>query len=165
MQELKSLTLSAAAKIGPSPLRILLVGSQKENFFFIREILERNRGVLPAELNHATSLEEAKAMLQRGNYDLILSEHETGDAAATKLLSHRCRNAAHEWRRTRDRTGKAPSGDSSIVRFRLPRPNCDGSQGSRCREQFPAEALHLEKTGQKSSGDSGSQAQYCPHGG
>jgi len=63
------------------------VGSQEEDFFLIREILERNRSALPAELDHASSLEEAKTMLQRGNYGLVLFEHETGDAAATKLLS------------------------------------------------------------------------------
>ncbi len=63
------------------------MGSQEEDFFLIREILERNRSALPAELDHASSLEEAKTMLQRGNYGLVLFEHETGDAAATKLLS------------------------------------------------------------------------------
>jgi two-component system, cell cycle sensor histidine kinase and response regulator CckA len=72
---------------GPSLLRVLLVGSQEEDFFLIREILDRNRNALPAELDHAGSLEEAKAMLQRGHYGLVLFEHETGDAAATKLLS------------------------------------------------------------------------------
>ncbi len=68
-------------------MRVLLVGSQEEDFFLIREILDRNRGALPAELDHAGSLAEAKTMLQLENYGLILFEHETGDAAATKLLS------------------------------------------------------------------------------
>ena len=68
-------------------MRVLLVGNQEEDFFLIREILDRNRNVLPAELDHAGSLEEAQTMLQRGNYGLVLFEHETGDAAATKLLS------------------------------------------------------------------------------
>jgi len=68
-------------------LRVLLVGSREEDFFLIREILERNRNALPAELDHASSLEEAKTMLRQGNYGLVLFEHETGDAAATKLLS------------------------------------------------------------------------------
>jgi PAS domain-containing protein len=67
-------------------LRVLLVGSQEEDFFVIREILARNQSALPAELDHATSLEEAKTMLQSGDYRLILFEHETGDAAASKLL-------------------------------------------------------------------------------
>jgi two-component system cell cycle sensor histidine kinase/response regulator CckA len=66
---------------------VLLVGSQEEDFFLIQEILDRNRSALPARLDHASSLEEAKTMLRRGNYGLVLFEHETGDAAATKLLS------------------------------------------------------------------------------
>ena len=68
-------------------MRVLLVGNQEEDFFLIREILDRNRAALPAELDHANSLEEAKTMLQRGDYGLVLFEHETGDAAATRLLS------------------------------------------------------------------------------
>jgi two-component system, cell cycle sensor histidine kinase and response regulator CckA len=68
-------------------LRVLLVGSKEEDFFVIREILGRNQGALPAELDHAVSLEEAKVMLENTAYGLVLFEHETGDAAATKLLS------------------------------------------------------------------------------
>jgi PAS domain S-box-containing protein len=79
--------LSTAIQLGPFLLRVLLVGSQEEDFFLIREILDRNRKALPAELDHASSLEEAKAMLQQENYGLVLFEHETEDAAATKLLS------------------------------------------------------------------------------
>ncbi len=63
------------------------MGSQEEDFFLIREILDRNRSALPAELDHANSLEEAKTMLQQGNYGLLLFQHETQDAEATKLLS------------------------------------------------------------------------------
>lgn len=79
--------MSTATQLAPSLLHVLLVGSQEEDFFLIREILDRNRSALPAELNHAGSLEEAKTMLQRGDYGFVLFEHETGDAAATKLLS------------------------------------------------------------------------------
>ena len=68
-------------------MRVLLVGSQEEDFFLIREILDRNRSALSAELDHAGSLQEAKTMLENGDYGLVLFEHETGDAAATKLLS------------------------------------------------------------------------------
>jgi two-component system cell cycle sensor histidine kinase/response regulator CckA len=68
-------------------LRVLLVGNQEEDFFLIREILDRNRSALAAELDHAVSLEEAKTMLASIDYGLVLFEHETGDAAATKLLS------------------------------------------------------------------------------
>jgi two-component system cell cycle sensor histidine kinase/response regulator CckA len=79
--------VSTATQLGPSLLRVLLVGSKEEDFFLIREILGRNQSALPAELDHAGSLEEAKAMLQHTAYGLVLFEHETGDAAATKLLS------------------------------------------------------------------------------
>ena len=81
--------VSTAAKLEAAPvvLRVLLVGNQDEDFFLIREILERQRSTLPAELDHASSLEEAESMLQRGQYGLILFEHETGDAAALKLLA------------------------------------------------------------------------------
>jgi PAS domain-containing protein len=70
-----------------SRLRVLLVGSKEEDFFLIREILGQNQTALPAELDHANSLEEAKTMLQQTAYGLVLFEHETGDAAATRLLS------------------------------------------------------------------------------
>ncbi len=81
--------MSTAAKLETSPgvLRVLLVGNQEENFFLIREILDRHRGTLPAELDHASSLEEAQTMLQRSSYGLVLFEHETGDDAATGLLA------------------------------------------------------------------------------
>jgi len=79
--------VSTATQLAPSLLRVLLIGSQEEDFFLIREILDRNRSALPAELDHAGSLEEAKTILQRGDYGLVLFEHKTGDAAATKLLS------------------------------------------------------------------------------
>jgi two-component system, cell cycle sensor histidine kinase and response regulator CckA len=81
--------MSTAAKleVSASLLPVLLVGNQEEDFFLIREILERNRNTLPAELDHASSIEEAKSMLQRGRYGLVLFEHGTGDAAATRLLS------------------------------------------------------------------------------
>ena len=66
---------------------MLLVGDQDEDFFLIREILDRNRSALAAELDHASSLQEAKRMLQGGKYGLVLFEHSTPDAAATKLLA------------------------------------------------------------------------------
>ena len=66
---------------------MLLVGSQEEDFFLIREILGRNRNALAVDLDHALSIEEAKSMLLQGDYGMVLFEHETGDAAATKLLA------------------------------------------------------------------------------
>jgi PAS domain S-box-containing protein len=79
--------LATATQPGLSFLRVLLVGSQDEDFFLIRDILGRNQSTLPAELDHATSMEEAKVMLQHADYGLVLFDHATGDAAATKLLS------------------------------------------------------------------------------
>jgi two-component system, cell cycle sensor histidine kinase and response regulator CckA len=81
--------MSTAVKLEVSPtlLPVLLVGNLEEDFFLIREILEHGRNVLPAKLDHARSLEEAKTMLQLGHYGLVLFEHRTGDADATKLLA------------------------------------------------------------------------------
>jgi two-component system cell cycle sensor histidine kinase/response regulator CckA len=79
--------VSAAIQLGQSFLRVLLVGRQEEDFFLLRDILKRNHDILPAALDHARSLGEAKTMLQSGDYGLVLFQHETQDAAATKLLS------------------------------------------------------------------------------
>ena len=76
-----------AAKPAPVPLRVLLVGNQEEDFFLIREILERSRSRLAAELEHARSIDEARTMLQRQSYGLVLFEHETGDEAAVHLVA------------------------------------------------------------------------------
>ena len=75
------------AKPAMVPLRVLLVGRKEEDFYLIREILERMRTILSAELDHAHSIEEAKAMLEASPYGLVLFEHETGDAAAVNLLT------------------------------------------------------------------------------
>ena len=79
--------LLTAAKPAPVPLRVLLVGNQEEDFFLIREILERSRSVLVAELEHARSIEEARQMLHRQSYGLVLFEHETGDEEAVRLVT------------------------------------------------------------------------------
>lgn len=76
-----------AAKPAAAPLHVLLVGNKEEDFFLIREILERMRSTLPAELEHAHSLEQAKAMLEACSFGLVLFEHETGDAEAVRLLA------------------------------------------------------------------------------
>jgi len=77
----------SAAKPAAAPLRVLLVGEKEEDFFLIREILERNRGALAAELDHATSIDEATAMLQQKPYGLVLFEHDTGDSEAVRLIA------------------------------------------------------------------------------
>jgi hypothetical protein len=45
-----------------TPLRVLLVGDHEEDFFLIREMLERNRSLIAAGLEHARSLEEARGV-------------------------------------------------------------------------------------------------------
>jgi PAS domain S-box-containing protein len=81
--------MSTALQLGlsKSTLHVLLVGNQEEDFFLIRDILTGDRSELHAELDHASTLEEAKAMLLQRQYGLVLFAHETGDAAATGLLS------------------------------------------------------------------------------
>ena len=76
-----------AAKTAAIPLQVLLVGNQEEDFFLIREILERSRSMLVANLDHARSLDEAKTLLQHKPYGLVLFEHETGDAEAVHLVA------------------------------------------------------------------------------
>ncbi|MGA2856179.1 MAG: response regulator [Candidatus Sulfotelmatobacter sp.] len=74
-----------AAKPTPAPLRVLLVSAKEEDFFLIREILERTRNTLAAVLDHVQSLGEARAMLERQVHDLVLFAHETADAEAVQL--------------------------------------------------------------------------------
>jgi two-component system, cell cycle sensor histidine kinase and response regulator CckA len=81
-----AMLVATGTQIAQCPLHVLLVGEKEEDFFLIREILERNRRMLPAELEHARSLDEAHCMLQQKPYDLILFEHETGNAEAIRLL-------------------------------------------------------------------------------
>lgn len=76
-----------AARTAVAPVRVLLVGDKEEDFYLIREILERNRSLLTADLDHAASLEEAKYKLQEKPYDLALFEHGTGDAEAVQLVA------------------------------------------------------------------------------
>lgn len=79
--------MSMAIQNAPALLEVLLVGNKEENFFLIREILERSRGMLAAQLEHARSLDEARTMLQQKPYGLILFEHEMGDAEAVQLVT------------------------------------------------------------------------------
>ena len=79
--------MSTAAQPAVAPLHVLLVGSKEEDFYLIRDMLGRTRTILAAELDHAPSLNEAKEMLQQKRYDLVLFEHETGDAEAVHLVA------------------------------------------------------------------------------
>ena len=63
------------------------MGDKEEDFYLIREILQRTRSVLAADRDHAHSLEEAKTMLREKSYELILFEHETGDAEAVHFVA------------------------------------------------------------------------------
>ena len=78
---------AAKPALAPEPLRVLLVGNKEEDFFLIREILQRTRNMLTSELDHAHSLDEAKAMMQQKPYGLLLFEHETGDAEAVHFVA------------------------------------------------------------------------------
>ena len=56
---------AAKSALEQVPLRVLLAGNEAEDFYLIREILERIRNLLAADLDHADPLEEAKQMLQQ----------------------------------------------------------------------------------------------------
>jgi two-component system, cell cycle sensor histidine kinase and response regulator CckA len=79
--------MSMATQNAPAPLQVLLVGNKEEDFFLIREILERSRDMLPSQLEHARSLDEAHTTLQQKPYGLILFQHEMGDAEAVQLVT------------------------------------------------------------------------------
>jgi len=78
---------AAKPAIAQSPLRIVLVGEQEEDFFLVREILERNHAALITELEQARSLEEARVLLQQKPYGLVLLQHEPEDAESVQPLS------------------------------------------------------------------------------
>lgn len=82
-----SVLTTAQPALAPSSLHVLLVGNKEEDFYLIREILERTRSSFAADLDHAQTLEDAKAMLQQKSYGLVLFEHETGDAEAVLFVS------------------------------------------------------------------------------
>jgi CheY-like chemotaxis protein len=73
-----------------TPLRVLLVGDHEEDFFLIREMLERNRGLIAADLDHARSLEEARELMQHRPYGLLLFDHDAGDDEAFHSADRRC---------------------------------------------------------------------------
>jgi two-component system, cell cycle sensor histidine kinase and response regulator CckA len=79
----------SAAKTAPSPgpIHVLLVGNKEEDFFLIREILDRSNDRLIAHLDHAHSVKQAGEMLRQSPYDLILFEHDAGDPQAVRLMT------------------------------------------------------------------------------
>ena len=62
--------------------------------FLSAKSLTRIGEVLPAELDHAGSLEEAKTMLQRGDYGFVLFEHKTGIAQPPGFSPNSCTRGA-----------------------------------------------------------------------
>src|SRR2546425_1024868 len=78
---------AAQTAVADTTLRVLLVGSREEDFFLVRDILSRTGGSRGAELEHATSLSEAKTILTQKLFDLILFEYDSHDPAAVHLLS------------------------------------------------------------------------------
>jgi len=80
------LTAAQPAK-SATPLRVLLVGAKEEDFFLIRDILERGNSGFAAELDHVHTLGEAREVLQQKSYGLVLFEHETGNANAIRMVS------------------------------------------------------------------------------
>jgi two-component system, cell cycle sensor histidine kinase and response regulator CckA len=67
--------------------RVLMVGNGDQDFLLIREILERHRNCFTADLDHAHSIDEARVMLRRKDYGLILFDYDTADVKAVHLLS------------------------------------------------------------------------------
>ncbi|PYX60602.1 MAG: hypothetical protein DMG73_05930 [Acidobacteria bacterium] len=67
-------------------LQILLIGHGEENFFVIRDLLSRGNSATRAELEHATSYEEALLRIGETEYDLILFEYEAQDGIVLQLL-------------------------------------------------------------------------------
>jgi response regulator RpfG family c-di-GMP phosphodiesterase len=76
-----------AAKPAIAPLPVLLVGDREEDFFLIRDMLERNRSLIAVELEHTRSLDEARELLQHRPYGLVLFQHDAGDAEAVRLVT------------------------------------------------------------------------------
>jgi PAS domain S-box-containing protein len=76
---------AAQSALANTPLQVLLVGQREEDFFLVRDMLARAGSSLAAELDHASSLAEARTMLQQKGYGLVLFEYEAGDTAARLL--------------------------------------------------------------------------------
>jgi PAS domain S-box-containing protein len=78
---------AAKTALATTPLRVLLVGNKEEDFFLIREILERSGGPFAVELDHAHSLDDARLLLQQRTYGLVLFEPDAGDTQEARAAS------------------------------------------------------------------------------
>ena len=77
--------------ISDTPMHLLLVGDNKEDFSYLRDLLSRT-GDGHLGLDHARSPEEALVRLGQTTYDLLLCEYKSGDGAALRLLHELHRN-------------------------------------------------------------------------
>ena len=71
------------------PLNLLLVGPREEDYFLIRDVLNRSKQTLVGNLDHAHSLAEIETRLESATYDLVLFQYESSDqlmAAALRRL-------------------------------------------------------------------------------
>lgn len=76
--------------------RVLLVAAKEEDFFLIREILQRTHHSLPTDLDHAQSLRDAETLIRRKDYALILLEDTTCGCGVRQVVEqlHRAGNSA-----------------------------------------------------------------------
>jgi two-component system, cell cycle sensor histidine kinase and response regulator CckA len=71
------------------PLNLLLVGPREEDYFLIRDVLNRQKQTLVGTLDHAHCLAEIETRLEHAAYDLVLFQYESSDqmmAAALRKL-------------------------------------------------------------------------------
>ena len=138
------------------------MGDQEEDFFLIREILERTRSHFAANWTMRIRSTKPRVMLRQKAYGLVLFEHETGDAEAVHVLVSEFLHAgvsvpfilltedADETNRERDDRGRRrgtawPSRDSMAPRWCAPsgaRWHCTPCrQEHQSAEEIAAEAV------------------------
>jgi two-component system, cell cycle sensor histidine kinase and response regulator CckA len=76
--------------------RVLLVASKEEDFFLVREILQRSHHSLPTSLDHVQSLSDAEALVQQKDYALILLDDATCGCGTMQFVQqlHRAGSSA-----------------------------------------------------------------------
>lgn len=70
------------------PLRLLLVGPREEDYFLIRDVLNRDPKTVVENLDHAHSIEELFLCLETNSYDLVLIQAESGEQLTAAALRH-----------------------------------------------------------------------------
>jgi PAS domain S-box-containing protein len=68
------------------PVRLLLVGQREEDYFIIQDLLKRGGSLVTANLDQASTVEEAQTFLARKLYDLLLFQHESPVQDAFQVL-------------------------------------------------------------------------------